>query len=129
MKGSQSGSYTTVLVCGSNILTEGIHILTGDCKRVHDRHAAYRVVCLEGQLLGAGDGELPVLARAADKEVRCSLGGVNLLKKSCTKPVTQCLNCQVCHTSCCNRGSRSDAEAMAGVLVLAQANGFRIIQI
>ena len=39
-----------------NILTEGIHILTGGCKRVHDRHAAYRVVCLEGQLLGAGDG-------------------------------------------------------------------------
>ena len=53
---------------------EYTYVLTGDCKRVHDRHAAYRVVGLEGQLLGAGDGELPVVARNADKEVRCSLG-------------------------------------------------------
>ena len=71
------------------MLIEGIHMLTGDCKRVHDRHAAYRVVCLEGQLLGAGDGELPVVARTADKEARCSLGGVNILKKRCTMPVSE----------------------------------------
>ena len=92
---------------------------------MNDRHAAYRVVRLESQLLRAGGEELPVLARIADNEARCSvlLRGANILQEGCTMPATQCLNCRVCHTCCCGCGSSSNAKAMTRILVLAQANG------